>query len=279
MRIWILALLTPLLAGALACGTTPSKNPPPTPSSEASLAAVQDSPITEPLPPPMLDTLPLATLLGKIHPAKDSSFVPIAQHYTTKTSIYMRREAYAAFERMHAAAAADGVKLTILSAMRTFTDQKLIWENKWSGKTLVGGKNLNTAVPDPVERARVILRYSSMPSSSRHHWGTDVDLNSLENSYFDSETGKKVYAWLQAHAAEYGFCQPYTPIGPARPHGYEEERWHWSYMPIATRFLQAYQAQVQLSDLTGFLGSETAEQLHIIEHYVSGIAPPCRDWQ
>ncbi|MEY3442524.1 MAG: hypothetical protein RLZZ519_805 [Bacteroidota bacterium] len=278
MRIWMPALMLVLLLGTLACSSSPeSQNPQPQTAIET-LATAVDSPIAL-IDSPMVDTISLEKLLGKISPAKDTDFVPIAQKYTTKTGIYLQREAYAAFEKMHAAAAADGVKLVILSAMRTFNDQKGIWENKWSGRTLVGGKNLSTAVADPAERAKAILRYSSMPGSSRHHWGTDMDLNSLENGFFDSGTGKKVYEWLQAHAAEYGFCQPYSAMGADRPNGYQEERWHWSYMPISARYLRAYRAQVKLSDINGFLGSETAVPLNVIEHYVSGIAPACRDWK
>jgi zinc D-Ala-D-Ala carboxypeptidase len=278
MRIWLPGVLLVLLLSILACSSPSETKSPMNPPSDDTLAAKVDSPIVA-IDTPAIDTIPLATLLGKINPAKDSNFVPIASKYTSKSGIYMRRQAYDAFERMHAAAAADGIKITIVSAMRTFTDQKGIWENKWTGRTLVGGKNLSTAVADPVERAKAILRYSSMPSTSRHHWGTDLDLNSLENSYFDSGTGKKLYEWLQAHAAEYGFCQPYSAMGPERPKGYQEERWHWSYMPVSTKFLKAYRATAKLEDINGFLGSETATPLNVIQDYVSGIAPPCRDWK
>jgi zinc D-Ala-D-Ala carboxypeptidase len=278
------ALATVCVVAILACSNTPPAEPKGSVVFTESLVAAVDSPVTDtplaekPSPARTMDSLPIATLLGKIFPSKDTAFVLIASKYTTKTGIYLRRDAYAAFEKMHAAAAAAGVKLTIISATRTFSDQKGIWENKWDGRTLVGGKSLAASVPDPVERAKAILRYSSMPGSSRHHWGTDMDLNSLENSYFDAGNGKKEYDWLHAHAADFGFCQPYTLIGPDRPHGYQEERWHWSYMPIASRFLQAYRAQVHLGDITGFKGSETAKALNIIEHYVSGIAPACRNW-
>lgn len=284
MKIWMTALGVIVLFAVFACNSAPvAAQDGNSSQSNETLASAVDTPITDTLPPaaaslPMIDSIAITTLLGKIVPSKDTAFVPIAQKYTTKSGIYLRREAYAAFEKMHAAAAAAGVKLTILSATRTFSDQKGIWENKWDGKTIVGGKNLSVSVSDPVERAKAILRYSSMPGSSRHHWGTDMDLNSLENSYFDAGNGKKEYEWLHAHAAEFGFCQPYTLIGPERPNGYQEERWHWSYMPIASRFLKAYRAQVQLSDIAGFKGSETATALNVIEHYVSGIAAPCRNW-
>lgn len=267
-----------LLLGIFACGSAPESPKAQSNNPVETLATKVDSPIVE-MDSMVIETIAIEKLLGKISPAKDSDFVPIAQKYTTKTGIYLQREAYVAFEKMHAAAVADGVKLVILSAMRTFNDQKGIWENKWSGRTLVGGKNLSTAVQDPAERAKAILRYSSMPGSSRHHWGTDMDLNSLENGFFDSGSGKKTYEWLQAHAADYGFCQPYSAMGADRPNGYQEERWHWSYMPIAARYLRAYRAQVKLADINGFLGSETAAPLNVIEHYVSGIAPPCRDWK
>lgn len=267
-----------LLAMACSQPATPAEQDP---GIGRQVAAV-DTPLVDSTPPPVtapaLDSVPKPALLGQISPGKDTAFALIAQQYTTKSGIYMRKAAYDAFVKMHAAAAADGVKLTIISATRTFADQKNIWENKWNGQTLVGGKNLSTAVPDPVERAKTILRYSSMPGSSRHHWGTDVDLNSLENSYFDAGQGKKTYDWLVAHAAEYGFCQPYSPIGPDRPHGYQEERWHWSYMPIAAGFLRAYRAQVTVADIAGFRGAETAAPIDVIAHYVGGIAPPCRDW-
>lgn len=285
MRNWIPAMAILMLTGVLACASEPSADANPNGNQADSPVVAIDSPqvdvdgVEKSTPQAVkVDSLPKETLLGKISPGKDTAFVLIASKYTTKSGIYLRRDAYAAFERMHAAAAKDGVNLVILSATRTFGDQKGIWENKWSGHTLVGGKNLSTAVSDPVERAKAILRYSSMPGSSRHHWGTDMDLNSLENSYFDAGTGKKVYEWLTAHAAEYGYCQPYTLIGPDRPRGYQEERWHWSYMPISTRFLAAYKNQIKLEDIGGFLGSETAQPLNIIEDYVGGIAPPCRDW-
>jgi D-alanyl-D-alanine carboxypeptidase len=56
-----------------------------------------------------------------------------------------------------------------------------------------------------------IMNYSAMPQASRHHWGTDVDINSVEPEYFESGQGLKEYTWLQENAWKFGFCQPYTP--------------------------------------------------------------------
>jgi len=50
-----------------------------------------------------------------------------------------------------------------------------------------------------------------MPTASRHHWGTDVDINSVDPDYFLNGTGLQEYEWLKKNAYKYGFCQPYSP--------------------------------------------------------------------
>jgi hypothetical protein len=110
-----------------------------------------------------------------------------------------------------------------------------------------------------------------MPSTSRHHWGTDIDLNSLSNSYFESGKGKKEYKWLVENANNYGFYQVYTEKSSRRT-GYNLERWHWSYMPLSIKYLAFYNNQVDYSDISRFDGSELAEALNIIPNYVNGIS-------
>lgn len=210
-------------------------------------------------------------LLGKFDPATHPQFVTLGDQHTQGSAKggYLRKEAYEAFVKMNDAAKRDGVELIIISATRNFDSQKRIWENKWEGRTLVEGKNLTT-VKNKKERARLILLYSSMPSTSRHHWGTDMDLNSLENSFFESGEGIKIYQWLINHAADYGFCQPYTSKIEGRT-GYEEEKWHWSYLPLSRVFLDEYIKQVTYKDIKGFAGSEVAPSIEVITKYVKGV--------
>ncbi len=216
-------------------------------------------------------------LLGKIRPAQDSGFALISRKYTNDTiAIYLRKPAYAAFMRMAQAAQEDSVRLTIKSATRNFAVQRWIWESKWNGRRKVGGQNLKDTIPDPKQRALKILEYSSMPGTSRHHWGTDIDLNALSNSYFASGEGQKVYAWLVAYASSYGFCQVYTEQDASRPNGYHEEKWHWSYLPLAQQFLQQYNNHVSYAEIKDFDGSSVAEEIGAIEKYVNGIAPQCQ---
>ena len=210
-------------------------------------------------------------LLGRFDPAKDSRFIRPSANHTKRIAghDYLRKETYDAFIKMYKAANKDGVKLEIISATRNFDDQKKIWESKWTGKIMVEGKDLST-LSDLKERALIIMHFSSMPGTSRHHWGTDMDLNSWEKSYFEKGEGKKVYDWLKAHANEYGFCQPYTSKSSGRT-GYEEEKWHWSYLPLAKDFLNEYKKQIQYEDINGFSGGETAKSLQVIEKYVDGV--------
>ena len=216
-------------------------------------------------------------LTGKFDPAQHPDFVKVAARYTDGDPYLLHRETYAAFERMHAAAKADGVTLTMVSATRNFARQRQIWEAKWTGKRLLEGtEKADVVYPDPADRARAILRYSSMPGTSRHHWGTDIDLNNLNNPYFASGWGLRVYEWLTANAATYGFCQPYTPKGPARPDGYEEEKWHWSYLPLATRLTDYAATELRNTDISGFQGAEAAGRIDVLNKYVLGINRACR---
>lgn len=213
--------------------------------------------------------LPKEELTGRFVPASHPDFVRVGTPYTSKSGMMLRRDAYNAFKKMWEAAKKDGISLKIISSTRNFDQQKNIWEDKW--------RRYAKETPDPQQRALRILEYSSMPGTSRHHWGTDIDLNDLNNSAFEQGGAhKKVYDWLSKHASEYGFGQPYTPKGEARPHGYNEEKWHWSYLPLAQPYRIAYLATVNEKDINGFAGAETAVPLKVVERYVGGVGKACQ---
>lgn len=214
-------------------------------------------------------------LLGKFIPASHPDFSIIPEQYSTKKDLFLRREVLDAFQQMHTKAAQEGISLKIISATRNFTYQKKIWEKKWRGQTLVSGKNLAITVKNPVHRAKIIMKYSAMPGTSRHHWGTDIDINSVSPSYFETQKGKKEYQWLVKHAATYGFCQVYNEKGANRSSGYEVEKWHWSYLPTARKLLQEYKTKITEKNISGFLGAETAKQLNVVENYVLAINSNC----
>lgn len=215
-------------------------------------------------------------LMGQFNARKHASFIKINKKYASRSGMYMQKLPYEAFRAMHADAKQSGITLRILSASRSFNHQKSIWEAKWNGKRKVGGiRNIKRSIKNPTQRALKILEYSSMPGSSRHHWGTDIDLNSFTNSYFEKGKGKRIYSWLVKNAPRYGFCQPYTPQNQSRPHGYNEEKWHWSFKPLSASYTQ--QARSSLNDgiFRGFDGAKTATRIGIINRYVLGIHANC----
>lgn len=214
-------------------------------------------------------------LTGKIDPTTHPDFIRIRSEHASNDAMYLRQDAYEAFVQMYAAAKAEGISMKIISATRPFHHQKRIWEAKWTGKRLVEGKDLSKTIVDPSQRALKILEYSSMPGTSRHHWGTDIDINNLENHYFESGEGLKLYQWMLANASLYGFCQPYTAKGAERPNGYEEEKWHWSYTPVAKVLAQQYKLRLANEGITGFEGAATAPQINVIQNYVLGINTDC----
>lgn len=205
-------------------------------------------------------------LLGQFDPATHPDFVAVGKPYSDKSNMALRKETFEAFKKMYEAAEKEGVVLKIISATRNFERQKEIWEGKWA--------RFAKDAPAAKDRALKILEYSSMPGSSRHHWGTDIDINELENHHFE-KGGKheKTYQWLVAHAHEFGFCQPYTA---GRTAGYREEKWHWSYTPLSKTFLEQYKNNLTEADITGFKGAETAGEIGIVKNYVLGINSICK---
>ena len=202
-------------------------------------------------------------LLGKFDYKKDTNFSIVNPKYSSKT-IYLRNDVLIKFDEMYNDAHKDGIKLTVISGTRSFYHQKSIWERKWD-------KNIKNM--DSLSTVKEILKYSSMPSTSRHHWGTDIDLNDLENSYFESGEGKKVFEWLIEHAHKYGFHMTYDNQDESKRTGYKMEKWHWSYMPIAEQYLKQYKETIKCEDISSFKGSQFAchDEINVIENFVLGI--------
>ena len=153
-----------------------------------------------------------------------------------KNSFYLRKDTAAALKKMVADFSAEtGIPVKqhifVSSAFRSYNHQKDIWEAKYTGKRKM---RVSIAGKSPQQIVDLILEYSSAPGTSRHHWGTDFDINVLTNDYYTTNgRGEYIYNWLRANAHKYGFCQPYNEYEKRNSKGYNEERWHWSYRPAA----------------------------------------------
>lgn len=173
--------------------------------------------------------------------------------------INLRREAHESFLRMKEAASEAGIAIKIVSSYRSFTRQQGIFERKFLAYTEDDGMQ-------PLEAVDKIIEYSTIPGTSRHHWGTDMDIidgngkttgDVLVPEKFGPggpfETLKK---WMDAHAADYDFHLVYTDNPKRR--GFKYEPWHYSYAPLSIPMLSAYRKKNILKALEQetFLGSE-----------------------
>lgn len=211
-------------------------------------------------------------LLGRFEPEAHPDFVVIPEKYASREGMVLQKIVLDSFVSMALKAKEAGVALKIISATRNFDRQKAIWERKWEEGIMKYRSFKGSEEEKGILIALEILKFSSMPGTSRHHWGTDIDINSLDNNYFISGKGKKEYEWLVENAAGFGFCQPYNQ-DPGRT-GYREEKWHWSFSPLSGSYLKAYR-RISYDNLTGFEGASCAEQIDVIKNYVYGVA--CAD--
>ncbi len=96
-------------------------------------------------------------------------------------------------------------------------------------------------------RQREILQFSAAPGLSRHHWGTDFDLfdpTLRPEAWTRDKPLLEVYDWMKKHALAFGFFQAYGPPKARDARGFLEERWHWSYYPMAqalSEFIAAHE--------------------------------------
>lgn len=152
----------------------------------------------------------------------------------------LKKEAQGAFLAMQKDALKSGIQIEVVSSYRSYDHQKRIWSNKY--------KRYISRGLSPEKSIQKIIEYSTIPGTSRHHWGTDIDIvdgavprpeSVLESDHFE---GKGVFVkmkkWLDLHASEYGFCLVYTNQEGRK--GFKYEPWHYSYKPISKLMLADY---------------------------------------
>lgn len=171
---------------------------------------------------------------------------------------HLRKEAYEAFLEMQQAAKADGVNINIASGYRSFERQKNIWEQKYLSYTQEG--------LEPKAALQKIIEYSTIPGTSRHHWGTDIDVFDaytkhsgkilITENYTEKGRYSALREWMEAYADIYGFHLVYTD-NPNRK-GFKYEPWHYSYAPLSKPMLKQFRKINIMKFLKheNFIGSE-----------------------
>ncbi|MCL4104385.1 UNVERIFIED_CONTAM: hypothetical protein GTU68_047347 [Idotea baltica] len=170
----------------------------------------------------------------------------------------MQSDTAQAYALLCADATRAGFKLEIASSFRSFERQRAIWNGKACGDRAVhddAGNPVAMAEMSCAQQLHAILRFSALPGTSRHHWGTDVDIYdaaAVEPGYCVQLTPQEVapggvfdsfHCWLDSKIAadtSHGFYRPY-----ARDRGgVAPERWHLSYRPVASVCAQKMSTEV-----------------------------------
>jgi len=152
----------------------------------------------------------------------------------------LRPDAATAFEELKTAALKDKIQVKVVSSYRNYAHQNRIWERKYNRFRESGNS--------PILTIEKIIEYSTIPGTSRHHWGTDIDLidgtpkvtgDVLVPSKFHG-TGPfcRFKEWMDTHANSFGFYLVYTD--KANRKGFNYEPWHYSYAPLSIPYLKSY---------------------------------------
>jgi LAS superfamily LD-carboxypeptidase LdcB len=149
--------------------------------------------------------------------------------------------------RLQADARAAGFELAIASSFRSFERQLLIWNGKACGQRPVyddAGKLVDIRAMGDAGKLAAIMRFSAIPGTSRHHWGTDLDvfdaaampagyqLQLSAAEVADNGLFGAMHGWLDERMAageSHGFFRPYA----VDRGGVAVERWHLSYAPAS----------------------------------------------
>lgn len=126
----------------------------------------------------------------------------------------LRKEAAGALEEMFTAAENDSIPLAGVSAYRSHTTQKSLFERYVKRDGLV--------------KART---YSAFPGTSEHETGLAIDISGSDGkcAAADCFGGTKEALWLEEHAHEFGFIIRYMK-GKEAITGYQYEPWHLRYV-------------------------------------------------
>lgn len=193
------------------------------------------------------------------------------ERFTPAKNYLLHADMIASWQAMLAAAAADGLRIVLLSGYRDFARQTLIWNEKFKGLRPVhddAGRSLQRSEFSDEQWLKKILRYSALPGLSRHHWGSDIDVfdgvslpqghrpKLQVDEFCAGGPCAKLDTWLQQRADEFGFFRPYaSDLGGVAP-----EPWHLSYAPVAVPALQ----KMDLPALAKLLADSELEGKNIV---------------
>ncbi|WP_018650724.1 M15 family metallopeptidase [Actinobacillus capsulatus] len=169
---------------------------------------------------------------------------------------FLQAEVVDAFLTLQQAAKTAGFNLQPASTYRDFDRQMLIWNTKFNGERKVHDDNgcaIDMAKLNDLEKIQAILHWSAVPGSSRHHWGTEIDIfdpdllpegQHLQLEPWEYQNGgyfEPLAEWLRHNAERFGFYFPFDGVNNVKV-GYEP--WHISYRPVSAEYEKLFNHEI-----------------------------------
>lgn len=198
-------------------------------SSEAVSETEAEIPAPEPKPDPSdADNTWAMFLVNAKNPISDeycdgieTSFV-----YSSWRDYYMDSRVSEYLKQMIADASDDGINLVVVSAYRTISYQQRNFDSSVQDRINNRGMTYEEAYADTLKEVQ-------LPGYSEHNAGLAADIMSDECVSMDDDSFEdtKAFAWLQEHAADYGFILRY-PKGKEDITDIIYEPWHYRFVGI-----------------------------------------------
>lgn len=157
--------------------------------------------------------LDITTLVNKYNKLPDNyeidDLVTLDNEYSKKGE-KVREVIYNDLKKMFDDAKKDNINLDVISGFRTNEKQDTLFNNS------IKKNGLDHA-----------LIYSAKPGYSEHQLGLAIDINSVEESFKNTNE----YKWLKNNSYKYGFIERY-PEGKEKITGFGYEPWHYRYLGV-----------------------------------------------
>ena len=157
--------------------------------------------------------LDITTLVNKYNKLPDNyeidDLVTLDNEYSKKGE-KVREVIYNDLKKMFDEAKKDNINLNVISGFRTNEKQDTLFNNS------IKKNGLDHA-----------LIYSAKPGYSEHQLGLAIDINSVEESFKNTNE----YKWLKNNSYKYGFIERY-PEGKEKITGFGYEPWHYRYLGV-----------------------------------------------
>lgn len=157
--------------------------------------------------------LDITTLVNKYNKLPDNyeidDLVTLDNEYSKKGE-KVRETIYNDLKKMFDEAKKDNINLNVISGFRTNEKQDTLFNNS------IKKNGLDHA-----------LIYSAKPGYSEHQLGLAIDINSVEESFKNTNE----YKWLKNNSYKYGFIERY-PEGKENITGFGYEPWHYRYLGV-----------------------------------------------